>query len=388
MNAFRFRADILAIIAVVAGLSACGGGGDGGSTSGGASSSAPSTPNQGGSTAPAQPAALAPQTSIAPATYADGTVQAQLFGTVNAYRQQLGVGLMRQDAKLDVAASAHAKYELDNLVSGAISALGHDESSTLPGFTGASPLLRAIAAGAPAGEWVGENVAASSLQTNQSGQPGTDCANQWLNSVYHLEAATANSESMGVGVDSASNSGGTSYLCVLDMGTSTGVSGNPDPNNAADTNTIPYAGGQQFDTKLIVHAPYSGETGVSLTMRPESPNPAPDLSAPGRPIMVRVNAAQGNRLTVSSFQLVDASGAAVAARIIVPSDAVSGSTATTTADVNNNLPEGVAFLLPLAALKSNTTYTVTFAGSRANADGSSPVPMSTSWSFTTANTAQ
>jgi len=93
--------------------------------------------------------------------------------------------------------------------------------------------------------------------------------------------------------------------------------------------------------------------------------------------MVRVNAAAGNTLTVSNFQLVDKTGAVVSTRILVPQSAVSGSTASVTADPNNGLSPGVAFLLPLAQLKANTKYTVTFSGAR---DGS---PMSTSWSFTT-----
>ncbi len=114
---------------------------------------------------------------------------------------------------------------------------------------------------------------------------------------------------------------------------------------------------------MVVHSPISNETGVRTAMAPEAPNPASDVSAPGRPIMVRVNAEKGNTLSVAKFTLTDSSGANVAARILVPSSAQATSTAST-ADPNNLLPNGTAVLLPLAPLNANTTYTVTFNGAR------------------------
>ncbi|MFL9876657.1 CAP domain-containing protein [Paraburkholderia megapolitana] len=355
-------------------LAACGGGGGGSSAGSGAT-----TPASGTSGASAPATALPPQSSVPAATYTSNSPAAQIFTTINGYRQQLGVGQMRQDTVLDTAALAHANYEQANLASGAITGYAHDEASTLPGFTGAWPLQRAQAAGAPKNEWVGE-VVGGAYEANPPGTPGTDCANEWLDTVYHLQGVTSNTESMGVGVASStptSTTPGVGSTCVLDMGTSTGVGASPDTGNTADTNTVPYAGGQQFAANLIVHAPVSGETGVLTAMHVETPNPAPDVSVPGHPVMVRVNAQKGDTLTVSSFQLVDPNGAIVPARILVPQSAVSGSGAGVTADPNNGLLNGVAFLLPLGSLKANTTYTATFSGSR---DGT---PMSTSWSFTT-----
>ncbi|EKS9798990.1 CAP domain-containing protein [Burkholderia cepacia] len=369
-----------AAVVVAAMLAACGGGGDGGSASTGTSNpgagnGAGSGSTNGGSAS----AALPPQTSVPNPTYGAASAEAQAFATLNAYRQALGVGLLRQDAVLDIAALAHAKYELTNLGSGAISGLAHDESSSLPGFTGSWPLQRAQAAGAPKNQWVGENIG-SAFAATPPGTPGADCVNQLLATVYHLQGVTSNTESVGVGVASTTPTAttpGVGSVCVFDLGTSTGVARNPDPNNPTDVNASPASGGQQFATNLVVSSPYDGETGVSTTMVTETPNPAPDLSAPGRPIMVRVNAATGNTLTVSSFQLVDSTGGAVAARILVPQSAVAGSTAKVTADSNNILFAGVAFLLPLSPLKPNTTYTVTFSGAR---DG---VAVSVTRTFTT-----
>ncbi|HHV7521289.1 TPA: CAP domain-containing protein [Burkholderia orbicola] len=367
-------------VAATFALSACGGGGDGGSTPPSNRANAPSTPTQQPSST--TPSSVPPQTSVPPATYPSNSPSAALFVQLNAYRQALGVGLMKQDVALDKAATAHANYGLQNVPSRAINFLGHDENPSLPGFTGTWPLQRAQAAGAPATEWVGEVVTGSYGPVVQTA--GTDCGNTWINSVYHLESVTSNTESMGVGVatsvtsPTAGQQPGMATYCVVDMGTTTGVPRAPNLFQPSEVNATPSGGGQQFAPSLIVHAPYTNETDVSVAMSPfEMPNPAPDLSAPGRPIMVRVNTTRGKTLTVSNFQLIDNTGAAVSARILVPQSAVSGSTAVVTADPNNALPSGVAFLLPLARLKANTTYTVTFAGAR---DGT---PMSTSWSFAT-----
>ncbi|AJW93599.1 cysteine-rich secretory family protein (plasmid) [Burkholderia gladioli] len=361
-------------------LTACGGGGDGGggsASSGASQSTTPTSP-------PTSPSSqsVPPQTSVPASTYPSDSPSAALFAQINAYRLALGVGLMKQDAALDKAATAHASYGLQNVPNGTITFLGHDENASLPGFTGAWPLQRAQAAGAPAAEWVGEVISGSFGPVVQT--TGTDCGSTWINSVYHLQGVTANSESMGVGVATtvttppAGQQPAMWAFCVVDMGTATGVPGAPDANQASQVNSIPTSGGQQFATDLVVHAPYSDETGVALAIAAgESPNPAPDLSAPGRPIMVRVNAANNDTLTVSSFQLVDGTGAVVPARVLVSQTAVSGSTAAVTADPNNMLSPGVAFLLPLAPLKQSTQYTATFAGAR---DGK---PLSTTWSFTT-----
>jgi hypothetical protein len=192
-----------------------------------------------------------------------------------------------------------------------------------------------------------------------------------LDTVYHLQNVTSNQQTIGIGFRQSSGSY-PNYTCVLDFGETAGVSGAP------QANAVYVTGGQQMPTAAIAHAPLVNETNVPLAMIAEDVNPAPDIAAPGRPIMVRVNAANaGDVLTVSSFTLTAANGTVVAARIIVPSAALTGSTTTATADMNGLLAPGVAFLLPLAPLTANTTYTVAFNGAR---DGT---PISTTWMFTT-----
>ena len=342
-------------------LSACGGGG------GGNSSAAPAT----GASAPAVPASgVAPQTSIPATTYATDSFQATAFATLNNYRAAMGVGTLKQDPVLDTSAQAHALYLFSNLKSGAITSLPHEEVTTNQNYYGDSPLSRAEKAGAPTSEWIAENVAGGVKQASDIAA-AQDCIGQALASVYHLVALTADQESVGFGF----NPGDTTYpiyTCASDFGTFTGVTGTPLPNALSAT------GGQILPTGVVFHSPYANEINVALAMRPESPNPANDLAAPGRPILVRVNSQNGNTLTVSQFTITDSSGGVVPARILIPAKAQAGSTAATVADPNSLLAFGTAILLPLAPLKSSTTYTVTFSGA---CDGSA---VSSTWTFTTA----
>lgn len=338
-------------------LVACGGGGGGGGNGSG------STPT---STAPAtNPGNL--QTTVPTATYTSGTAQASILSQLNTYRSAMGVGLLKQDSVLDTSASAHALYLVNNFANGSITSVTHNEVSTFANYYEATPLSRARKAGAPATEWIGEN-AAVGLNLTTGDANAASCIGQYLNTLYHLAAATSVQETMGVGFQT--NAGQGTYGCVLDFGETTNVSGTPVDNGL-------YAGGgQQMATDASAVTPYPNETNVARAMVAETPNPAPDLASPGRPVLFRVTASSaGDVLTVSSFTLT-ANGATVPARIIVPSAAMTGSTGAT-ADVNNALFVGVVALLPLAPLAANTTYTATFSGQR---DGK---PVSRTWVFTT-----
>lgn len=366
----NFKLSMAAIAASLL-VAACGGGG--GSDSPSSSASAPSGASQpAGSTAGVS--IVAPQTSVPAPTYAASTGQFSLFNTINAYRSQVGVGMVAQDLMLDLAAQSHALYEQVNYNSGAETSLTHTENSANPNFYEAWPYLRARKAGTAPNLWVGEVVAAGYSPDNSNANDGSRCVQQWINTVYHLQGITSNATSVGLGYMAPVSQAKALSFCVADFG----VVSSTAPKTDSDYNSINYNGGQQIPVGTIVHAPYSNETGVAIAMQAETPNPAPDLAAPGRPIMVRVNNQNANVLTVDSFQLKDASGNVVATRIIVDKAAVAGSKATVTADVNNHVSTGVAFLLPLAPLTANTVYTVTFSGAR---DG---VAANTSWQFTTA----
>jgi uncharacterized protein YkwD len=367
MKANQTSAVTAAAIVTALFLAACGGGGGGGGDS---STAVP----PGGASAPVAPTTpvtgLAPQTSVPAPTYSASSFQSAAFTLINNYRAAMGVGMLRQDPALDTSSQAHAVYLFSNFKSGALTAVGHTETAGNLNYYGDTPLSRAQKAGAPSTEWVGENVALGGIQTTDA-VAAADCVGQLTNTVYHLAAMVENQESVGIGY-AVGDASSPFYTCSTDFGTSTGVVGVPVDNS------IPYQGGQVIPAGTLVHSPYANESGVVTTMHVESPNPAPDLASPGRPILVGVNSQNGNTLTVSSFTLVNSSGAPVPARILVPSSAQAGSTATTVADPNNDLRNGIAVLLPLQSLKPNTVYTVSFSGAR---DGSA---VSSTWNFTTA----
>lgn len=347
-----------ASIAVSVMLVACGGGG-GGDSSSGAAPTAPTTPSV------ADTGNL--QSSVPAATYIGGTAQSQIFSQLNAYRAAMGVGQLKQNSTLDTSASAHALYLIDNFANGNLTAVTHDEVSTFAEYYEATPLSRARKAGAPATEWIGE-VAAVGLTQPTEDASGADCLGQYLNTLYHLQSLTSIQETVGIGFQKNTSQG--TYGCVLDSGQTTNVSGSPVANGF-------YAsGGQQMASGASAVTPYPNETNVARAMVAEAPNPAPDLSAPGRPVLFRVTATTAaDVLTVTSFTLT-ANGTTVPARIIVPSAAMTGSMGAT-ADVNNELFPGVVALLPLAPLAASTTYTATFVGER---DG---LPVTKTWVFTT-----
>jgi uncharacterized protein YkwD len=364
----NFKLSMAAIASSLLVAACGGGGGDSGSNSG----SAPVGASQPGSTSTVS--IIAPQTSVPAPTYAAATGQYSMFASINAYRSQVGVGMVSQDLMLDSAAQNHSLYEQVNYNSGAETSLSHTENSANPDYYEAWPYLRARKSGTAANLWVGEVVAAGYSPDKSNANDGARCVQQWINTVYHLQGITSNTTSVGLGYLAPVSQAKALSFCVADFGVVAGVA----PATENDYNAINYNGGQQISVGAIVHAPYSNETNVAVAMQVETPNPAPDLTSPGRPIMVRVNNQTGNVLTVDSFQVKDAAGNAVAARIIVEPAAVGGSKATVTADVNNHLSHGVAFLLPLAPLAANTAYTVSFSGAR---DGAA---VNTSWQFTTA----
>jgi hypothetical protein len=362
-----FSKKIVSVVVIAAlVLSACGGGG-------GSSATTPPT-----TTASAPPAASSPSTSSGSSAplatsatnpFSANSAQATIFAAVNSYRNQLGVGELADDPILDTAATAHATYLSANLGNGDLGgALSHNEVSTFSDFYADTPLDRAQKAGAPVTEFIGEDLTASSQAAPVAA--GTDCVSSLLDTVYHLTGLTDTQQTLGIGFTPVT--GGVSATCVLDFGSTTGVYGTP------QANAIPVFGGQQMATTAIAHAPGSNETGVALSMTAESPNPAPSITTPGRPLMVRVNAASaGDVLTVSSFTLKDASGNVVAGEILIPSGAVTGSAANAVVDANGLLPPGVVFFIPTQPLIANTVYTASFSGAR---DGT---PISPSWTFTT-----
>ncbi|GLC91952.1 hypothetical protein Tamer19_13600 [Cupriavidus sp. TA19] len=335
MQNSKLALSVLATAMTLA-LAACGGGGgdDGGSKN---PSTPPTTPS-----VPQGPTSVPPSTSVTPPTYVSGDARLTTFNELNDYRIRMGVGALKQDSALDKAADNHLAYQKAN------SEFGHDETAGRTGYTGANPYDQAVAAGASANQWVAQAADRSAF-----------CVDSFKNSIYHLQGITSNQETIGIA--------NRDSLCVINFGVLTGANGSG--------YGLPSWGGQQMDVSSMAYSPVDGES-VWGTFIPasESPNPAPDLSNAGHPIMFRVPAPQINDvLTVSSFTLTGAGGSAIPVRVLVPSKAKAGSVASAIED--SRLYAGVVFMLPTQPLLSGT-YTATFSGAR------NGVAVSKSWSFT------
>nr|WP_144827391.1 CAP domain-containing protein [Cupriavidus gilardii] len=332
--------------AIALALAACGGGGGDDSA---VSPTTPTTPPP-----PTVPTSVPPATDVPTPTYPSGDARAQLLQQLNDFRAGVGVGKLRQDPLLDVAAQAHAEYMKTNLV------VSHDEIASNPGYYEATPRSRATKAGVNPAHWIGEVAGGTALLPAAQ----VPMCMRMTNSVYHLQGLTSNAETVGLGIND--------YACSIDMAVVTlgGVSGSP------PANSLPVGNGQLMAANAIGVAPVEGST-VDGAMPPESPQPAPDIASPGHPLMVRVRAENFNdALTVSNFTLVDSGGTTIPGRVLIPSNAQTGTTVSG-AQVDSMLYPGVAFFLPLAPLASGKTYTATFAGAR------NGTPISKSWSFAT-----
>lgn len=307
---------------------------------------------------------LAPRMSVPNPSYTNGSGQFALFSGINTLRQKLGVGLLAQDAALDTAAQAHAVYL------SAHSVAQHDQSADALHFYETTPLLRARKAGVGDSQWVAEVVGAA--RGPDDSEIGAGCIDQWYHTVYHLQSLVTNQESMGIGF-SGTGALGLNH-CVVEFGTNTATQPGPTPNG------VPYGGGQQISAEIFVTVPADRDTDVrpGFNFAGESPNPAPDLLTPGRPLMVYANGALAEVLSVTTFKLVASGGAEVAARILV-SPAAKGDGSNGVAD--EYLRNNAAFLVPLAPLADRETYTASFSGTRAGK------PVSISWPFRTATQA-
>ncbi|MFJ4291248.1 CAP domain-containing protein [Cupriavidus sp. NPDC089707] len=339
MQNSKFALSVL-VTAMTLALAACGGGGggdDGGSKN---PTTPPTTP-----TTPQEPTSVPPATTAPTATYPSGDQRLAAYDALNSLRLKMGVGALKQDVKLDIAADNHLAYMKAN------GATGHLEVAGNAGFTGANPYDQVVAAGGSKDQWIGQAVS--------SGSPDPEtCVAGFKRSVYHLQAITSNQETVGLSVRDS--------RCVINFGIVTGAKGGG--------YGLAQWGGQQMAVNAVAYYPADNDS-VFGTFYPatENPNPASDLASAGHPIMFRVAAPSASDvLTVSSFTLTGPGGAAVPVRVLVPSNAKASSVASAIEDTS--LYAGVVFMLPTQPLTAGT-YTATFSGAR------NGVAITKSWSF-------
>ncbi|HDR8992912.1 MAG: CAP domain-containing protein [Burkholderia contaminans] len=322
-------------IAALLALAACGGGGDGGSSSTGSTGSG-SGSSGGGSTPVAVTGTLdSPQ-------YAQGSAQLAAFNLLNQYRTQCGFPALKQNTVLDQAAQNHAKYM------GLNNAVVDTEVSGNQGYTGASYIDRAVAAGFPSsatgiGVSVGVATGTGNFTATQFGQ---QAVYSLLAGVYHSDVAAFPVDTVGIGEgETQTSSGGFQF-----------------------TNSWMSLSLLNTQMQKIANSPATfpceGVTGVPHKAANEIPMP-PNISASGWGTPIAV---MGNLTDAVVLQSASVTG---------PSGAVAVQVLNASTDPNKELGTYQAVAYPTSPLSPNTTYSVTLNGT---VNGTA---FSRSFSFTT-----
>ncbi|QOY94344.1 CAP domain-containing protein [Massilia sp. UMI-21] len=313
----RWRSLIAALVAAST-LAACGGGGD----STGAVSPMSVAPVPGAPTA-ADPAAPALTNDIA----VDGR------NWINYRRAQLGVPAVTENALINNAAQGHSEYLRTNNV------MSHDQKPGSPGFTGATLLDRLNAAGyiIPANGYAYGEVISGTTNGN-----GFFMAEELITAIYHrFVMFEPKFRELGTG---AATSASRYHYFTADFATRDGF-------------------GPGIGANSVVIWPFSGQTGVTPVFHSDSedPDPVAGINDVGYPISVHANI--DAPLTMQTFTVRPRGGANLQVQVVNSSTTARQRTAIA--------------IVPLAPLKSATTYEVSFSGTVNGA------PVTRDWSFVT-----
>lgn len=306
---------LAAAILLSSALLACGGG------SGGASSGTP-------------PAAIDALQHVAGAPSYSGNTAVDGMNWINFRRSQAGMPALVHNSIVDIAAQGHSDYQKTNNI------VTHVQAADKPGYTGARVIDRLHAAGY---YFAGGNSAYGEVISATSGNSGFYMAEELITAIYH-RFVIFEPKFKEVGTGAATSASNYSYF-TSDFTANGGF-------------------GPGLGAGRIVTWPASGQLQVPSNFLSdyESPDPVPDANEVGYP--VSVHADLDAALTVRQFTLQPRGGAALPVRLL--SHGTDGET-----------PVSAAAIVPLAALRSGTTYDASFEGTVGG------VPVSRNWSFTT-----
>lgn len=314
----------VASMAVLASLGACGGGGG--------SDSSPSTPAPVASPTPAPtgPTVIAANlvTSV-PAFTGSDTDRTAAYTKLNAIRGTCGFGLLAQNAQLETAAAHHANYIEGNFVAHP-EVFGHVENAAYPGFTGAQPHDRNLAAS------YGDSSQSEDLVGVAAGSttPQADGVGALLQAGYHTKYLVGQGAyDMGVAAKVVPLGGVT----VIELGSKVSLL---QDISSTDVSTYPCAGITVKTSPLGI----GRETPDPLPARDYSSRPV------GQPIYVRVRV--GQTLAISSFTVVSATGTNIAQAALLSQ----------ANDPNKILSSNEVLFYPDTPLAAGAQYTVTING--------------------------
>jgi len=325
----RSNFELLVVCAVAAALTGCGGGGN-------------STP------AASAPVATTPTPATPASTVQAAELQATAFAEFNAFRAIEGLGPVRQNANIDIAAKNHAAYVQTNMSGGD----AHNEIAGKPGFTGADPGARVIAAGY-ASNYTTEVIAFEGIQQTS--------VQALLSTVFHRNAMMVQG--------------------LTDIGIAPGDDSGPTYIDAG------YIKQQKNAGDYVGVFPYDKQTGVPMTHHTESPNP----------FYKEFEMTQANVCAKTSYPISIASEASTILKVTSFTVTVAGQSTPLdvrlmTRDSNDQnlqyLRANVVFIVGKAPFKPGTKYTVHFVGTATGtATGSAKgLAIDKTWTFMTDTT--
>jgi uncharacterized protein YkwD len=281
----------------------------------------------------------------ASATYTAGSVQAIAFNEFNAFRAIEGLGPVRQNPNIDIAAENHAAYVQANQ-SGADA---HHEIAGNPGFTGAEPSDRMAAAGYTS-TYAAEVIAFEGIQMTS--------VQTLLSTVYHRNAM------------------------MIQGLTDTGIA--PGDDNGPTYIDAGYVKQQKNAGDYVGVYPYDKQTGVPMTHHTESPNP----------FYQEFDMTQANVCAKTSYPISVATEASTVLKVTSFTVTPEGQSAPLdvrlmTRDSNDQNKQyiggNVAFIVGKAPFTPGTKYTVHFIGTATGtATGSTNgLAIDKTWTFTT-----
>lgn len=254
-------------------ISGCGGGGGG--------NEVPAANQQ-----PAAPPA-GPQTLVQ-SNYQAGSEELAAFNVLNTERARCGFGTLLQSPPLDVAARAHADYQIINNL------LTHlEDASQYPkGFTGARPVDRVRAAGYTNIGGVTDEIV-SYMGTSSKAGLGTEGVRGLLSAPYHLRGLLGGYRDVGVSVRSSADVGATTQAIYLQINAAYKADAGPQLLAAGDVNTYPC----------------EGTSNVNFKLSNETPNPVPNRDLAVSPLgpVIYIGSREGNTLVISSSSMINLS---------------------------------------------------------------------------------
>lgn len=277
----------------------------------------------GGSDAPTAttaPVATVPSavTSVPPPNYQQEK-KIEIFNRINEIRSQVGLGLLMQSTKLDIAAQGHSNYQVLNNVQ------SHDQIIGRPGYTGVDLGIRAASAGYDA-------LTMAEVISYAGELGGRGQVENLMAAAYHRSAfLNYKYRDIGIGEAFYQNSQ-TVNAMVINVAYSLPLK--------EQGSSVPY-----------VLWPQNNSTIPRLTNPPEIPKP------PGLGYPVSINFDPNKAITVDKFELKEG-GAQIETHFIEPET-------------------GFVMLSPRLSLKPLTKYTVVFEGSLDSK------PLIVNWSFNT-----